>query len=705
MPERRTVTIIVGVGAAVVAAVSAAHLAVLARGPDHRGPLLLLDHLFDLVAVGLLFLVSAAVGVRLLRFLRLPPLGAAERLLFATAGGAGVVGTCLLGLGLVGVLTPAGIAILFGGLVVAGAGTASELVALLRELPRTLARPGGSAGTAGARPSGRDEGVLPRRAALAAVAVLAVVMVGIAAAPPTDWDSLAYHLYEPGLYLEAGRIFLPVDSLHGAFVGLAQLLYLPFLAVGSSSGPALLSVVAGLLLTLAVLAFCDRFLDADSAALSAILLWGSPVLLLVAVTPRVDVTLALYLFLAHYALLLALSASPDAETRRGTLVLGGLLLGLAFGVKLQAAPYILGLVPLAVWAARADGWSGAPSRLAAPVALGLAAALPWALKNWLLVGDPLYPLLSGPTLEPWLAGMSAAGPEAPSIDGGLLGWIWSVREPFNLPDFFRSPEALTVEGEAHLYVASPLLALLPLALLRWRDRAVLWLLVPSLLCVALTLLPQPRTNLRYLIPPLVPLTVAAVAGIVAGLGALRRAVEDASIRRLRRPALLAVAAVGLLPTGRAVAERLSRAPFAEHAAGFVSREAFLAEHADPAVSALNRVAPALGGGEAGDRTLLLWESRAMWLDADVIRDTRGTNWPVLAALADPDRCLPRADATHVLVNVGALDYWLDRGLEPETVRLPALQRFIDRCLEPTHREAGFLLYRLRDAPEPPASGG
>ena len=49
-----------------------------------------------------------------------------------------------------------------------------------------------------------------------------------------------YHLRVPAQFLEAGRIYLLEDNLHVAYVQLVHMLYLPLLAYGSTSGPALL---------------------------------------------------------------------------------------------------------------------------------------------------------------------------------------------------------------------------------------------------------------------------------------------------------------------------------------------------------------------------------------------------------------------------------------------------------------------------------
>src|SRR5262249_10115931 len=135
----------------------------------------------------------------------------------------------------------------------------------------------------------------------------------VAIAPPADWDSLMYHLRLPAQFLERGQIFLPEDNLHVAFVGLPHMLYLPLLRVGSSSAPAVFSAALTLALGLSVFALGSRFWGDVCGLSGLLLLWSSPVLLLVGGTARIDVTGALFLLLAHYALLLAISSKSEGD--------------------------------------------------------------------------------------------------------------------------------------------------------------------------------------------------------------------------------------------------------------------------------------------------------------------------------------------------------------------------------------------------------
>src|SRR5437667_384697 len=99
------------------------------------------------------------------------------------------------------------------------------------------------------------------------------------------------------------------------------------------------------------------------------------VLVLVAISPRIDMILALYLFLVHYAVICAME-SKDARF----LYLSAALAGMAAGVKYNALVYLIALAPLGGWVVvvRLQQRAGA---VALVLGLALATALPWLLNT------------------------------------------------------------------------------------------------------------------------------------------------------------------------------------------------------------------------------------------------------------------------------------------------------------------------------------
>ena len=646
-----------------------AHLYVNSQGPGYAGPLLVLDHVFTLVLVFALFAICSSVGTFVLPrcgYVFSQPL---ELLLFSTGIGGGILSTLILICGLLSGLQAPILVVLLVSCALLTRKELRKLPALVNESFSSIRAKGGVV-------------------SLTIFGTVALLMISQALAPPLDWDSLMYHLRVPSQFLQQGRIYLPEDNLHTAFVQLAHMLYIPLLAFGNPAATALLSTFFALALALALFAFCLRFLNGDTARLSLSVLWGSPSLLLVATTPRVDVTLAFYLFLAHYALMMALTSS---ESRR-SLFLSAALLGMAFGIKYSALVYILALGPLIFWVARSR-FQGPAAQARALLFFGLlaiVAALPWMIKNWILFQAPLYPYLAERQVEPWLAAQYPGRRMPAQIGQVIEEWHRQVSMPFSLWDLFVAPGRLMVENEASFYWLNPAFLALPLwVFLFLRNRTLNWLLIPALCYGVVLVLYLPSNNLRYLIPAVAPLTVAA-AHIIEEI---RRRAFGAKGRSW---VWLLVVALALLPAGKTIHLWLTETNSLAYLTGALSRDSYLRmntfptgsrAYADIALYA-NRHVP------AESRTLMLLEARGHYFDVPVIQDNTLTNWPLLADLKVVGDCLRSSNISHVLVNVSALAYYTGRGLDSRLLRWESFQGFAERCLVPVYEGRGFILYRV-----------
>lgn len=655
-----------------------AHLYVVDRGPAYAGGLLFLNHVYDLAVTLILFAICIALGRIALRHLGLDIDESIADLAFSTVMGAGIIATLLLFLGSLGGLQKPTIALLLATTAILARGE-------LRGLPRLLGQ-----AIADLR-AGDDR--LSLFLVVATLGVAAFFLVTLALAPPSDWDSLMYHLQVPSDFLHQGRIYVPEDNLHVSRVGLVHMLYLPLLAAGSQAGPAVLSALLALVLALAVFSASRRLFGLLTGRLSLALFWGSTAIILVAITPRVDVSLTLFLLAAHYALLIALD-SPNADRRR-YFYCSAVILGFAAGVKYHAIAYGVGLAPLAIWVAFSRGRSRADALIQVLIFAGLvvAAAAPWLAKNWLLLDAPLYPFFSERLLQPWLATLFGTQQLPASFDMRAFQLAWDSRSSFNIKDAFLAPGNLSIESEAVHYFTNPALVLLPLWLLFIKNRRLNALVVPAAIYLLLVLVPFPKTNLRYLIPALVPLTivVAYVASTVVGRFLPERAT---------RPLLAALVALALIPTGRAAAGRLAGTAALQHLMGPASVERYLWTHELLEVRVWARVLQYINTDLPADaRILMLFEARGFYITSDVLQDNKGTNWPLLASLVDPQGCLESTRISHVLLGQGAVDYYADAGVDLEIVRWDEFNSFRDRCLTELWEGRGFVMYEVNQVRE------
>ncbi len=639
------------------------------------GPLLILAHLRDILLPLALLAIAAGLGQTILRAVGLRPDRPIDAITFGTAIGLGIVATAVLALGLLGVLYPTILGCLFVLLVV---WARADLLKLPRLVRRAWTEIGGGDAT---------RGLL--WIAVTVTATVAAFGVLMALAPPTDWDSLMYHLQVPNQFLEAHRVHLPEDNLHVAFIGFVHLLYAPLLAAGSTAGAAVLSWLLAVLLGLAVYSVGSRWHSHATASLALTLLWGTTMLVLVAVTPRVDVTLALYTLLAHQALLIALA--DDDRRGRAWFYLAAAVLGMAVGIKYHALAYGLALSPLVLWiAARSRDPKAASRRLLLFGLLALAAASPWLFKNWLLLGAPLHPLFADPTLEPWLASLYGGVAVPPSVDPVALEALRHVRVPFNVLDAFFRPSRLTVEPEGIFYGLSFVLLALPLWIVFRRNRAVNWLIAPAIIYAVAVLSVSDTTNLRYLIPAVAPLTIAAVWLIVEASTRLM------PTRALRLGVIGLIVVVTLSSTARMMARRLTRTRAVSHLVGHTSAREYLATHYD---ASIQRLVPLMRHANAelpdSARVLMLFDARGLYFRPATLQDNRLTNWPLLAPLPTVDECLRGTGITHVLLSAGVLNYYVLRGLDPETVRWSEFGALADRCLVPVLDSRGIILFEVK----------
>jgi hypothetical protein len=187
-------------------------------------------------------------------------------------------------------------------------------------------------------------------------------------------------------------------------------------------------------------------------------------------------------------------------------------------------------------------------------------------------------------------------------------------------------------------------------------------------------------------PIFVPFGIAAAvvaAAITSGSQGVRS--------RLREWLVMAIGALSLLPFLWVWYPQGMRAVFA----GWGDAGAFWTQSPDETVRLLAPVREMVGSHVgAGDRMLMLFDARAGAFRGDVIADSRIANWPILAQSGATSSCLGGSGITHILINGGAIGYYLRRGADPVALQLPKLDRFVEVCTRPIGSVNGFVLLQL-----------
>lgn len=346
---------------------------------DFTNALALGDAVLNLATALGIVILATALGVRVLEGWPFP--SRAERLIFSAGTGLGIFSITTLGLGMAGFLYPWLFWIL--GLAL-GVILRNQLLGLgqaVIELWTSFS--------------------LPRLFAIY-LAVSLFVSLLAALTPSTSFDALLYHLEGPKLYLEEHRIFA-FDSFPLYFPSLVEMLFLLAMGLKGEIAAQVIHFLYGLFLAFALYLFSRRHLSKGNAWWSVALVWSMPLVPLIMGWAYVDLALALYEFLALWALTRWMESQ---DTR--FLILAGANAGWAMGVKYTAfvAPLALGLI--LIYHGRRHLGSSLPTigRALGTLAfvVGLVAA-PWYLRNLLLVGNPVYPFVfEGKFWDEWLAG-------------------------------------------------------------------------------------------------------------------------------------------------------------------------------------------------------------------------------------------------------------------------------------------------------------
>ncbi|HUJ08730.1 MAG TPA: glycosyltransferase family 39 protein [Verrucomicrobiae bacterium] len=267
------------------------------------------------------------------------------------------------------------------------------------------------------------------------VCVVAAAALNFAGAltPPFEYDTLEYHLGALADYQRAGHIVFLPHNFYSNLPQLTEMLYLLAMSVTSDIAAKLLHWIFGVLGAFATYSVARRLWSRNVALTAAALFYCTPFVQDLSQTARVDLATAFFATLALGALIVW-SEQPSEEN---WIWLSALCVGGAVATKWTAIPVVL--FSAMVFAAVV----GKSFRLPAIICLTcFVFVVPWLVKNWLLAGNPVYPLFYGWFPHPhWSAARAAvfAARHAPTFEWQTIGkffafpWDFSFTEPGAVP--------------------------------------------------------------------------------------------------------------------------------------------------------------------------------------------------------------------------------------------------------------------------------
>ena len=389
-------------------------------------------------------------------------------------------------------------------------------------------------------------------------------------------DEMIYHLAVPKTLLAAHGGFPFHDNIYAFFPQLGEMSFLLGLGTAGEAAAKLFHVASGFLLFLAVHRFALRLTDRKHARIAAAALLTVPSVMAIMSLAYVDLTFALFTFLAVVSVREYFEGRDPAHA-----LLAGLMLGGAVGVKytgLQMTALVLCLLAIRRLKDR-DLPIARPAALIA-LAAGLC-ALPWLARNLLVTGWPMFPfplpafdLRPGFNWDPDRAGLFLRFLQSfgASPDGGTLA------------DTLLAPIRVFIQGRfdsVRFYdgVLGPVFLLVPLLVLpKKRRQGIGALLTFSLIFILYWAFSTKQV--RFLLP-LVPILCVALAYAC-------RAWKKAWLTGL-------VALLLLFNLGIGAKELAKRAPW-ELWSGKMTREPYLERHV-PVLAFYADAAAHLGPGD------------------------------------------------------------------------------------------------------------
>lgn len=249
-----------------------------------------------------------------------------------------------------------------------------------------------------------------------------------AAPPPSYWDALVYHLYLPKLFLTRhGFVYLPRMVYASMPLG-GQMMFAWAYAWGGLGSAA---AVTPLFCTLALVAtwrLAKFFMPSFWAVLAAAVLLLTPAFATFFPAASVDFILAGFS-------LMALNTYFTTWRKTGGVVLTGVLIGGALGVKYTAVNALLGFAAVFVF----DLISRRAKVKELVLCLGVAFSLfiPWAVKAYCERGNPFFPSLYS----------VFGGRDLPrDVVAAMLEWQRDIGMGRSLVDYLLLPYRVSVEA-------------------------------------------------------------------------------------------------------------------------------------------------------------------------------------------------------------------------------------------------------------------
>lgn len=217
-------------------------------------------------------------------------------------------------------------------------------------------------------------------------ALIFLLHLGIALAPPTMFDALVYHFALPQAYIQTGQFQYIPDNMFWGMPQTTEMFYLLAMRFAGNESAALVSLLVGLTTVLGMAGYlADRFGKIAAWTAIAALLAGETLTIALS-SGYVEWSVILF----GWAALVALDRWFDTR-KRNLLILSGIICGAALGTKYTAGIVLLGCLVGLIFLPSSQTWKQRFSNMLVLGGLAALFSLPWWIKNFAFTGNPFYP--------------------------------------------------------------------------------------------------------------------------------------------------------------------------------------------------------------------------------------------------------------------------------------------------------------------------
>lgn len=536
-------------------------------------------------------------------------------------------------------------------------------------------------------------------AMLCALALIGVIEILLCLTPPVSRDALIHHLAIPKLWILHGGFYEMPWNVFNYFPMNIDLLYLVPLLFGNDRLPAFIHLLFGWATGYLVYRYLKAHEGRLWGLLGLLVFVSTPMVIRLSVTAYVDLGM---IFFTTASVLAYLRWRDGSYADTKWLLLSAAFMGLAAGSKYNALISWLFLNLAVCYLYAKDTGKQMPALRWGLLFFGvaLAAVSPWFVKNLILKGNPIYPLMDNVFSFIHGGRETLAFLAAGDAEKGGYG-IFENRAILYGEEFWQIlllPLRIFFEGRDHSPqhfdgILNPLFALaIPFVFVGSRkDHRLFFLLFIGFVFSATAFTADLR--IRYILPILPFLTILAVTGI-------RNATEWLASRRqsaLRLAGWAVPFAVALLIAANLfyLGNHFKAVQPLSYLLGEESRDEFLSRQVAsyPAMAFINRTLP-------GDAVvyLLYLSGRGYYLDREYLHHV-GLEAAIVKAMvrSSSDRDTLRAflsslGGTHLLVRDELLMKALEDNFPAETVR-DFLEK-LAHCLIKVYESNGHSVYRI-----------